>query len=133
MFGGDLPHRILIKVLEEIVGPSEMVSDQEVVTKTSHFCLTFVFLGVFRSSSILCVNFQCCDVRCELGVTNDLGEQANLRRGCALFACVSLATADIVQLAWLGLLSCVFTTERCVLVNLVWGRWPAPPSVRLCL
>ena len=42
MFGGDLPHRILIKVLEEIVGPSEMVSDQEVVTKTSHFCLTFV-------------------------------------------------------------------------------------------
>lgn len=42
MFGGDLPHRILVKVLEEIVGPCEMVSDQEVVTKTSHFSLTFV-------------------------------------------------------------------------------------------
>lgn len=41
-FGGDLPHRILVKVPEEIVGPSEMVSDQEVVTKTSHFSLTFV-------------------------------------------------------------------------------------------
>lgn len=42
MFGGDLPHCILVKVLEEILGSFEMVSDQEVVTKTTHFSLTLV-------------------------------------------------------------------------------------------
>ena len=42
MFGEDLPYRILVKVLEEILGSFEMVSDQEVVTKASHFSLTFV-------------------------------------------------------------------------------------------
>ena len=47
MFGGDLPYRILVKVLEEILGSFEMVSDQEVVTKTSHFSLTFVLGACF--------------------------------------------------------------------------------------
>ena len=83
------------------------------------FLSDFVFRGVFRSSSVLCVNFQCCDVRCELGITNDLGEQANFRRGRGLSACVFLATVDIVQLTRLGLLFCFY--------NRAW--WCCHPSV----
>ena len=66
---------------------------------------------------------------CELGVTNDLGEQADLRRGRGLFACVFLATVDIVQLTWLGLLFCVFTTEHCVVVIPLWDRCPPAPAI----
>lgn len=79
------------------------------------FFAATLFLSICFDSFPFCfVNFCCCALGCELGVTDDLWKQANILR--AVVCLFVFSAIDIMQLTWRGLPFCFvfFRTKCCV-------------------